>query len=70
VYNKVEVKVEETFLNQVTTKEYDFAKYLEDASSQHDPIEALIEKDFFVESNLLSERYSLNVNNALPTSKN
>lgn len=69
VYDKVEIKVEENFLNQITTKEFDFARYLDYSSSQTDPVEDLIRREFFVKSNLLSERYSLNINNALPTSK-
>jgi hypothetical protein len=69
VYDKVEVRVEENFLNQLTVRELEFARYLDYTSSKTDPVEDLIKKDFFVKSNLLSERFSLNLNNALPTSK-
>lgn len=62
------MKVEENFLNQLTIRELEFARYLDYSSSKTDPIEDIISKDFFVKSNLLSEKYSLNINNALPTS--
>ena len=68
VYDKVEIRVEENFLNQLTFKELEFARYLDYSSSKVDPVEEIIKKDFFVRSNLLSERYALNINNALPTS--
>ena len=68
VYDKVEVRVEENFLNKLTTRELDFARYLDCSSSKSDPVEEMIAKDFFVKSNLLSARFALNLNNALPTS--
>lgn len=65
----MEVKIEEHYLKQITNKEYNFTQYLQAISNQNDPIEEIIEKDFFVKANVSNEIYSLDLNNLLPTSK-
>jgi hypothetical protein len=56
-------------LKQITKKEFDFARYLDTTSEMKDPINELIQRDFFVKEIIIGDSYCLNINNASATSK-
>lgn len=56
-------------MKQITKKEFNFARYLDTTSELNDPINDLIEKEFFVKENIIGDSYCLNINSASATSK-
>ena len=57
-------------MKQITNKEFDFARYLDNTSEMKDPINELIQRDFFVKENIIGDSYCLNINSARATSMN
>ena len=51
----------------MTTREFKAAVYLNEIGSSNDIFEEIVNKDYYVGSSALPERYSLEINNMIPT---
>jgi hypothetical protein len=54
-------------MKQLTRKEYKTAVFLDEIGSVHDIVEDIVSTDYYVSHHAFPERYSLDVNNLLPT---
>lgn len=54
-------------VNKMTFRNLDAVVYLEEIGSGKDPIEKIVSTDYYVSHHAFPKRYSLDVNNPIPT---
>ena len=67
VYNKVNVNIEELAISQLTDREFKAAVFMDEIGVKMDVIGDLVNTDYYSSHHALPERYSLDINNLLPT---
>ena len=70
MYNKVTISIDETYLNQLTTRELKAAVYLDQIGDMKDVVEDLISTDYYSGLRAFPERYSLDIASLTPTGIN
>ena len=70
VFNKVIVDIEEKAISDITEREYKAAVFCDEVGAKFDIIEDIISTDYYSSHHALPDKYSLDINNLLPTGIN